>query len=443
MTTRSIRDIQIQYYPFDLRKLLDFNQKYYRNVNFLSPDHNNSLVCVNKVLAESYKDRFKEDMNKAMTVCWEQVFVKTEKNIDKILAHMGRANTKENLSLIKRMTEREDELYYSIQKIADKYLREVKGYYKRTGFMDHVVDYFSKAESFYTRVYALIVQKSMLEVKIRSFSVKTYSTLQEDLTMLVALEVDGDHRRKYHYYKDMFQYQVGKIIEESSYLLTAVVKDFYGDVERTLEKELVIGEELIEVSVFSLQIVRDRVGKIIEATTLLTNSIVFKETSCRDRLGIEKLQFIQNIRVYDLKGKRQSKLIWLELAGHSTHSAMLLTSCGEEMRSLRKYTPRGLMFFFSSENQKGYLLHTANSQLTHFKIDELERITEEKTVSYSKEFREVVSFSVSIYPEKLFYLTKERNILYSFSLFDKTGELQICHTISAAAKPLKYLRHSK
>lgn len=193
--------------------------------------------------------------------------------------------------------------------------------------------------------------------------------------------------------------------------------------EKTLEKELVIGEELVEVQVFNLQIVRDRVGSIIEATAAVGSSMSFRESICQSRLGIDKLDQIESVSVYDLKGKRQSKLVWLQLNGYANHSAVLLSYCGDEFRVLRKYSSRGLLFYFSAENQKGYLLHTNNSQVTHFKVDELERITEEKVITYSKEWREVVSFGVSIYPERLYYLTKERNVLYSYSLHDKSGEL--------------------
>ena len=47
-----------------------------------------------------------------------------------------------------------------------------------------------------------------------------------------------------------------------------MVKELYFDVERILEKELVIGEELIEVNIFTMHIVSDRLGKIMEASTI-------------------------------------------------------------------------------------------------------------------------------------------------------------------------------
>lgn len=144
--------------------------------------------------------------------------------------------------------------------------------------------------------------------------------------------------------------------------------------------------------------------------------------------------------MFDLRGKRQAKLVWIELIGKQSASAVLLTSCGEEKRLLRKFIPPNIQFFFSSENQKGYVLNASQSQITHFKIDELERIMDEKAINYSKDPREVISFGVSIYPERLFYLTKDRNVLYSYSLFDKSGEQQICHTMQTQGKPIKYLR---
>lgn len=90
MTTRSVRDIKVQWHPFNTKALLDFNTEYYRGVNFLTPDHNNSMVFVNKVLAESYKARFQDELNKSMTICWDNVFGKTCLNPDKVVALMGR-----------------------------------------------------------------------------------------------------------------------------------------------------------------------------------------------------------------------------------------------------------------------------------------------------------------------------------------------------------------
>ena len=174
MTARSIKDITFQWYPFDSRKLFDFNQNYSRNVNFNSPDRSNSLMHVNKILADSYKDRFKEELNRAMAVCWEQIFAKTEKNPDKILGLMGRSITKEGQLLVQRLCDMESGLYQAIQKIAEKVLREVKGYYSKRSMMDVVVDVFYSKESFVNRVYSLIVKQSTLQPRTLNHILKNY-----------------------------------------------------------------------------------------------------------------------------------------------------------------------------------------------------------------------------------------------------------------------------
>jgi hypothetical protein len=45
---------------------------------------------------------------------------------------------------------------------------------------------------------------------------------------------------------------------------------------------------------------------------------------------------------------------------------------------------------------------------------------------------------MSFFPERIFYLTSERNILHSFLLHDQT-KLEICHIVNVTAKTLKYL----
>lgn len=67
------------------------------------------------------------------------------------------------------------------------------------------------------------------------------------------------------------------------------MQEVYREVQKTFNQELVIGEELIEVSVFGLQIIRERLGRVVEGIALMTSSISFKETICKEKLGIEKL----------------------------------------------------------------------------------------------------------------------------------------------------------
>ena len=87
--------------------------------------------------------------------------------------------------------------------------------------------------------------------------------------------------------------------------------------------------------------------------------------------------------MFELSGKSHSKLVWLQL----TKTAILLISIRGYIRMLTKYLHPNLQFFYSTENRKGYLLNADNMQITHFNINELEKITEEVSSFYSRDYR--------------------------------------------------------
>lgn len=80
----------------------------------------------------------------------------------------------------------------------------------------------------------------------------------------------------------------------------------------------------MEAQLFDLRIVKDREGQLVGATAVVSTLVNFRESVCLRQFPIDKLKHIQNVRVYDLKGKRQSKLVWLELTPDACYSALLL-----------------------------------------------------------------------------------------------------------------------
>lgn len=113
------------------------------------------------------------------------------------------------------------------------------------------------------------------------------------------------------------------------------------------------------------------------------------------------------------------------------------------MKVIKKYFIKNMRFSFCSENQKGYILQTNSPTINHFKINDREQIVEECTVHYSRTNREIISFGVTVYPERVFYLTKERNILYRFTIGERDSELRICQTTGPKESPIEYLRLEK
>jgi hypothetical protein len=115
MITRSVKNISIREFPFDVSKLTKFDQSYSKKVDLRGPDHNNFMVHINKILAESYKERFRDELSKIMHICWDQVFTKTQKSEEKILTMIGKPMTKENSQFILKIANLETDLYYKVR----------------------------------------------------------------------------------------------------------------------------------------------------------------------------------------------------------------------------------------------------------------------------------------------------------------------------------------
>lgn len=105
---------------------------------------------------------------------------------------------------------------------------------------------------------------------------------------------------------------------------------------------------------------------------------------------------------------------------------------------LRRFTARDLKFFFSSSNSKGYLLQPATHELTHFTINN-ESVQNEKTIRLFQKPIKIISYGISIRAERLFYLTEEKNVLYSHGITDHR-ELEICHLTIKDSCVFKSLR---
>jgi hypothetical protein len=76
MIDRSVQNIEMKQYPCDVRKIVKFDNLYLDKINLKSSSHNNFINYTNKVFADMYKERYKNDLNRIIKDCWKMVFVK-------------------------------------------------------------------------------------------------------------------------------------------------------------------------------------------------------------------------------------------------------------------------------------------------------------------------------------------------------------------------------
>lgn len=113
------------------------------------------------------------------------------------------------------------------------------------------------------------------------------------------------------------------------------------------------------------------------------DTLTFNERSFVGKANI-KLSHISSVSIYSLKTRRQSKLIWMELSENAPYGSILASFCNQEVKVIKMYNAKGLQFNFSNELQKGYIVDIKSGELTHFKINELEAISEEKKVKFAE-----------------------------------------------------------
>lgn len=77
MVNRSATNISMKNLSCDMRKLTQLDSKYASKIDLKSPKHNTFLVYTNKILADTYKERFKNDMDRIILECWRQIFAKS------------------------------------------------------------------------------------------------------------------------------------------------------------------------------------------------------------------------------------------------------------------------------------------------------------------------------------------------------------------------------
>lgn len=105
----------------------------------------------------------------------------------------------------------------------------------------------------------------------------------------------------------------------------------------------------------------------------------------------------------------------------NSSSIILLTYANNDFAHLCSYKRSNILFRFHSENQKGYIINMTDELIVSFKIGFLEKMVEEKTISFQKKGRKIIDFGVAILPsETIYYLDKEVSALYSIDL--QTGE---------------------
>lgn len=59
----------------------------------------------------------------------------------------------------------------------------------------------------------MIVKQSVLQPKSQNYVINGYERLPMELTMAIAFEIDGEFRKKYEFYQEMFAPPVFRLIK--------------------------------------------------------------------------------------------------------------------------------------------------------------------------------------------------------------------------------------
>lgn len=301
MSARSVKDITINEFAFDLSKIIEFSKHYYQNVDFSSPDHNNSLTHLNKDLRNPSQERERKEQNRIIVTCWTSVFCHLEKNPEKILKMIGRIATKEDIHLVLSLCERQSKLVADIGRLLEKTQREIKESIKRKGIWKALKDFVSGQQSIVNRVYYLFVQQCELLPDKKFFKLKTLNSIPEQLTNLYVAEMEIDSRHPEDI--KLLVPHVDNIFNQVISFVQDVTEDFYSVMERMLQRKD-CKSEFIEAVTLNMQVISDRLGKVTHAAGLRGSSFIFKQNVCIEQLEIEKLEHITAVRVYDLNEKK-------------------------------------------------------------------------------------------------------------------------------------------
>lgn len=86
LTNRLRENITFRETSFRQEKLVSFKHNYSEGMSFQTPDRNNFLTHVTK---ELYQDTRKQRVLRAITACWDMLFVRTDTNLDRLRSAMS------------------------------------------------------------------------------------------------------------------------------------------------------------------------------------------------------------------------------------------------------------------------------------------------------------------------------------------------------------------
>lgn len=128
----------------------------------------------------------------------------------------------------------------------------------------------------------------------------------------------------------------------------------------SFEKDYVAGEEVIQLSLFRITIERqeerDLVGSCLEAI----GGITFNNLTSNDVYDL-KLSHILNINVFVIDKDTETYIVWITQTKEAKHGALLIRFVGNEGQICAALEGHDLQFYYSVENNKGYLVNSKMS----------------------------------------------------------------------------------